>query len=141
MLERLSEDRLTGLGDSAREANLYAGATVQVSASDLSALVAEVNDHRADAREDAATTTSLHDGLVAWASTEAAARAAWMAWRRAMESQHRDISRHQAKFEILDQQDQLLHGRVAQLFITAAIEAVHDGEEVVRGHRHDAGAV
>jgi hypothetical protein len=141
MLERLSEERLAGLANSAGEANLYAGATVQMSASDLLALVAEVSDHRHDQRQDAATTTSLHDGLVAWASTEAAARALWKAWYDSMASQHRDVDRHRSKWEILDQQDQILDGRIAQLFITAAIEAVHDGEEVVRGHRHDPGAV
>jgi hypothetical protein len=141
MLERLSEEQIAGLANTAGEAQRYTGATVQITAADLLALVAEVSDYRTDQRQEATDTTSLHDGLVAWASTEEAARAAWMAWRRAMESQHRDISRHQAKWEILEQQDQLLHGRVAQLFITAAIEAVHDGEEVVRGHRHDTDAV
>jgi hypothetical protein len=133
MLERQSDEQIADMLDLAEMAGAVPAGEVTVDAMDLVRILNEVIDYRADSRNTAAATTHLHDGLVEWAASEPAGKAAWRAWYEAMVHQRRDVSRHQMKWEILDPQDQLLHAQVAQLLISAAIDAVHDGEEAPHG--------
>ena len=127
MLERLTEDRLAGLGASASEARHYPSAKVEVGADDLARLVAEVRDHRTDARAGATAFTDFHDWLAEWSHGEAGAKAAHQAWYDSMQRQHRDVSRHLARWEILEAKDQALHQLIAQAFVNAALASI--GEE------------
>lgn len=128
MLERLPEERLAGMATSAAEGARYANAKVEVTATDLAALVAEVEDHRADARNHAKEFTDFHVWLAEWAASDQGGRAAWHAWYESMQVLHRDVSRHMAKWEILEPLDQTLHSLIAKSFINAALADVGDGE-------------
>lgn len=133
MLERLAEDRLAGMAATASEGARYANAKVEVTATDLAALVAEVEDHRTDARNHAKEFTDFHVWLAEWAASERGGRASWHAWYESMQRLHRDVSRHTAKWEILEPQDQVLHSLIAKSFVNAAladvgvVEEAHDG--------------
>jgi hypothetical protein len=73
----------------------------------------------------------IRDRLVAWAQTEAAARAQHQAWVAAMHAGHHDVEHRHTKWNILTPDDQVLAGRLAVLFMTAALDAV---EGVADGH-------
>jgi hypothetical protein len=133
MHERQSDEQIADMLERAEDAGKYEAGLIEVDAMDLVRVLHEVIDGRADSRNDAAHTTRLHDGLLEWATTEAAAKAAWHAWYTSMEAQHRFVDRHRSKWEILDPEDQRLDQMIVQKVITAAIEAVHNGEEVAHG--------
>lgn len=141
MHEREDDERIADMLAEAEEAGETEAGLIEVDAMDLVRVLQEVEDRRADERLEASRVNALYDGLVGWAGSEEAAKAHFRAWLAAMDSQHRDVSRHEAKWEIIEPQDQLLHARISQLFITAAIEAVHNGEEVARHGTGREGAV
>lgn len=114
MPERESDEHLAEMLEVAEEAGEVEAGEVTIDAMDLVRVLQEVTDRRAD---------DLRDKLIEWAHTEAGGKAAWKAWYDAMLSQHRDVSRHQARFEILDPPDQQLHLRIAVLLMTAALDA------------------
>lgn len=128
MRERLTEDKLAGLATTVSEGSRYTGSKIEVAPETLGALVAEVQDRRLDEREGADAFSSLHDWLLKWADTEQAARAAHAAWIDSMARQHRDVSRHLARWEILETQDQALYMLIAAHFIQTALDTPGRGE-------------
>jgi len=65
--------------------------------------------------------------LMNWADSEEGAKAAWLAWKSAMDEQHRDVDRHRSKWAILDPQDQQLDRMIAARIVRAALEACRGG--------------
>jgi len=131
MHERPSQEQIEEMLDKAEEA-AEVEAVMAVNAIDLVRILHEVQDHRADESQGASAFINLHDWLDKWAASEAGARAAWDAWYISMQRQHRDVSRHVARWEILEPQDQALHGLIAQRFVNTALDSV-DGKEAPNG--------
>lgn len=74
----------------------------------------------------------LADRLLEWSKTPDAARLMWAAWLECMKQQHRDVSRHQIRWQILEPNEQQFHGLMAQAFMSMALAGAE-------GEKHDGG--
>ena len=124
MHERQTQEQIEAMLADAEDRGSVAAGRITVDAMDLVRVLREVQDHRADESQGATAFVRITEWLEHWAGTEAGARAAHRAWFDSMSQQHRDVSRHAARWDILEPLDQALYSLIAQHFVNAALESV-----------------